>query len=402
MLTSDLVLVRSYKGEIRPRYIDAEDVDLLTLADDLITLFEAHRGHSRGALDEEMRELLGTGTDFLLHRGLAKLLLDRCDFETESPMEPEALREEVFALSSAQHGCGEEPFDRSEVLEQAASKLGIEVAEIERSLYGDLKDEQILRAWKPCKAQWLLHRYNTALAQGVLLRATEMEVRLGPGDDAKKHRELFRRIKFFQLLHRVKSSGDGSWTIHLDGPLSLFKASGRYGVRMASFLPTLLHLDDWKLEAKLLWGKRRQPRFFKLSPKKKLVAHGRFTGQWQPEEISWLPEQLAKLTDVWSVTTEGEIVDLGGEGVLVPDFVFEHENGTRVAMEVLGFWRKGAVESRVRLLRKHGPKNLILAISKQLAAGQEGLDEIPGEVYVFRTSPIARQVLKLLEKKIEN
>jgi predicted nuclease of restriction endonuclease-like RecB superfamily len=123
------------------------------------------------------------------------------------------------------------------------------------------------------------------------------------------------------------------------------------------------------------------------------------TGQWQPEEIAWLPEQLAKITDAWEVSTDTELVNLGGEGVLVPDFVFHHsESGARIVMEVFGFWRKGAIESRLRLLRRHGPKNMILALSKALAAGQESLDELPGEVYVFRSAPVARQVLKLLEE----
>ncbi len=84
--------------------------------------------------------------------------------------------------------------------------------------------------------------------------------------------------------------------------------------------------------------------------------------------------------------------------MLVPDFVFEDDAGRRVFMEVFGFWNKGAVASRLELLRQHGPKDLILAISNQLATGREGLDELPGEVYVFRTSPIARKVLKLLEE----
>ncbi len=83
----------------------------------------------------------------------------------------------------------------------------------------------------------------------------------------------------------------------------------------------------------------------------------------------------------------------------MPDYVFHHaESGTRVFMEVFGFWNRGAVAARLELLRRHGPPNLILALSKQLASGQEGLEELPGEVYVFRATPIARQVVKLLEK----
>ena len=47
-------------------------------------------------------------------------------------------------------------------------------------------------------------------------------------------------------------------------------------------------------------------------------------------------------------------------------------------------------------MRKHGPENAILALSSQLATGREDLDELPGEIYLFRTHPIARKVAKLL------
>jgi len=179
--------------------------------------------------------------------------------------------------------------------------------------------------------------------------------------------------------------------------MSIFKSSGRYGLQMASFLPTLLHFEHWSLSAKLIWGKKRRELSFKLSPAMGLRPYTRLTGQWQPEGLSWLPDQFEKLDSSWRLSTDAELVDLGGRGVLVPDFVFEHETGARVFMEVFGFWNRGAVTSRLELLRQHGPKGLILAISNQLATGREGLDEIPGEIYVFRTSPIARKVLKLLE-----
>ena len=181
--------------------------------------------------------------------------------------------------------------------------------------------------------------------------------------------------------------------------MSLFKASGKYGVRMASFLPTLLHFDRWTLEAKLLWGRKRRRLRFRLSPRQGLRPTTRLLGQWQPEELAWLPEQFEKLGSEWQVSTDAELVALGGQGVLVPDFVFRHPNGTRVFMEVLGFWSRGVVESRLELLRRHGPENFVLALSKQLAAGREGLEEIPGEVYLFRATPIARKILKLLEER---
>ena len=59
---------------------------------------------------------------------------------------------------------------------------------------------------------------------------------------------------------------------------------------------------------------------------------------------------------------------------------------------------RGAVESRLKLLRQHGPQNLILALSKSLNVDEEALEEVPAEVYVFRSAPIAREVLKILRK----
>lgn len=402
MLTSDLLSVRTYKGEIRPRYIDASHPESLALAERLIEIFAAHEGRPRHELDQELKDFLGTGTDFLLHRGLAKLLLDRSTFDTESPLEPEELRRAVFETAAAAWCRPHDPddphpfrFDRDDVLTAAAAGLEVAPRELERGLYADLKDEQVLTAFKRCRPPWLLHRYNVALAQAVLFRAEELTVRI-EGQTPLAYRELFRKVKFFQLLHRVTRLDDG-YEIVLDGPASIFKASTKYGLQMASFLPTLLHFEGWTLEAKLRWGKRRLRRDFHLSPAAGLRPHTRLLGQWQPEELRWFPDQFAKLESDWEASADAELVELGGQGVLVPDFVFRHPRGTRVYMEVFGFWRKGAIVSRLKLLRRHGPKNLILALSKGLAADQEGLDEIPGEVYVFRSSPIARKVLKLLE-----
>lgn len=409
MLTADLVQARVYRGEIRPRYLDAEDEDNLALAAQLIDIFQAHVGAPRQDLDHELKELLGTGTAFVLHRGLAKLLLDRSSFDTEAAMEPEALRQKVFEAAAAAYrrdldhppdadAEAQTPrFDRAAVLATTAAELELEVEAVERSLYADLRDEQILQEWQPCTPSWLLQRYNVALAQGVLLRASKLEIRLG-GGSPERHRALFGKIKFFQLMHRVERDGSG-YLIHLDGPLSLFKSSQKYGLQMATFLPTLLHFDSWHLSAEVLWGKKRRRLQFSLSPADHLHPHTKLTGQWRPEELSWLPEQLAKLNDDWRVCEETELIDLGGQGVLVPDFVFEHRpSGMRAYMEVLGFWRKGVVASRLRLLERYGPPNLILALSKQLAGDQEGLDALPGEVYVFRSTPIARQVLAILER----
>lgn len=404
MLTSDLVLARLYRGQVKPRYVDGRDAELLQLAAQLIAIFADHAGRSRESLDQELKELLGSGTDFLLHRALAKLLTDRCEFETASDIEPEALRHTLFSVA-AEHYRREMAegtafsFQRPSVISQAAEALGLDSAAVEAGLYADLKGEQVLTGWKPCRAEWLLDRYNVALAQGVLLRATEMVLRIEESSITRQ-RELFRRIKFFRLLHRLKSDGRGGWVVHLDGPLSVFKSSGKYGIQMANFLPTLLHFDAWSLEAQVAWGKKRRKAKFKLDSSEGLrPISAPLKGQWQPEELTWFPQQFAKLESQWQVSSEADIVTLGGQSVLVPDFVFEHADGFRVVMEVMGFWRRGSLERRLEELRRLGPKQLILAVSKQLLTEDDDLEDLPDEVFLFRQMPVARKVHAFLEKR---
>ena len=430
MLTADLVEVAVRKGEVCPRWVDPADPGRLALAARLIEVFGAAAGRPRGELEAELAELTGTGTAFRFHRALARLLTSRCEFATEAAAEPEAVREAVFqaAAEAWQRAGAPEPtdppapgeqptatdggdppdeasrrpafdLDRDAVLAAASDRLGIAPAEADAALYADLQSEQVLAGWEPCEPAWLLNRYNVALAQGVLLRATSLTVQVA-GQDPRRYRALFRKVKFFQLLHRVEGDARSGYAIHLDGPLSLFGASQRYGLQMASFLPTLLHFDRWKLTAEVVWGRRRRKLTLRFGPEAPLAPIGRLTGQWQPDEVAWLPDRIAALDCAWEVTADGELIDLGGEGVLVPDLAFRHRaTGERAWLEVFGYWNRGTVARRLELLRRHGPRNLVLALSKNLAAGEEeSLDDLPAEVYVYRSTPSARRIVAALDR----
>ncbi|MCH2376175.1 MAG: DUF790 family protein, partial [Planctomycetes bacterium] len=162
------------------------------------------------------------------------------------------------------------------------------------------------------------------------------------------------------------------------------------------------HASEWSLEAEVLWGIKRKRVKFRLDEKAGLKPIGHSTGQWIPEEVAWFSEQFAKLKSDWDLSADTELIELGGQGVLIPDHVFVHRpSGFTVHMEILGFWRRGAVESRLKLLRDHGPGNMILALSKELKVDEEELPKFAGEVYVFRSTPVARDVLKLLGSMID-
>lgn len=442
MLTADLVEARVRKGEVTPRWVDPGDEARLALAERLIAEVDTGLGRPLGEIEAALEELAGSATEFRLHRGLVKLLFDRCTFETVAAAEPEAVREAVFAVAA--EAWRRQPdegvrfrFDRDRVLAAAAREAdrtsgddgaeadggsgrpgrdalrldatGLDAAGLDAALYADLKREQALTAFEPCTPRWLLDRYNLALAQGVLLRASELTVRIA-GQTARRYRALFRKIKFFRLLHRIEPLADGGYRIRLDGPLSLFRSSQRYGVQMASFLPTLVHFDGWRLEARVRWGRARRERSFHLAPESApLRPIGRLTGQWLPDEIALLAERLAAREedgeDGWRTLRDPELIDLGGDGVLVPDLAFEHRpTGRRGYLEVIGYWNRGTLASRLAQLRRAGPPGLVVAVSKALAAGEGGLDDsVAGEgseVYVYTRTPSAPRVLAALDRTL--
>lgn len=402
MLTSNLLRARVGKDDVHPNYIDPENPDLLALAETLIEAFTRHLGRPRHELETELKEMLGTGTEFLLQRGLAKLLWDRCEFEPPTDIDALSLRQSVFALAAKSRLENAGHLDPDAVYDQIAREFELaDPSQVQRVLYADLKEEQHLQTFKKVKPDWLLKRYNVALAQAVLFRAVQLKVRV-VNQPVARYRELFRRIKFFQLMYQVRGNAEDGYEMELDGPMSLFKSCQKYGLQMANFLPTLLHMSEWSLTATVLWGKARQRKRFQLSNETGLEPYKWLTGQWQPEEMGFLKKRFAKLKTDWVLSEDPELIDLGGEGVLVPDYVFVHPpSGKRVLMEIFGFWRKGGLATRLKLLKKHGPPNVLLALSEELHVEEDQTGELPQEVYTFRSVPNAKEVVKRLDAMLE-
>ncbi len=402
MLTGDLLRVRFRKGEIHLPYIDDLEPDHLGVAESLIRIFERHEGGTRQELDEELADTTGAGTEFLFHRGLSKLLKDRCTFASATPVDPVDLRRRIFEGAAAAYRDTEQVrIDREAVLTEAAKSAAIGAELVEGAFYADLREAERLASFKSCTPGWLLSRYNVALAQAVLLRASELDLYI-EGESPARYRDLFRKMKFFRLLHEIRQTGPGKYHIRLDGPMSLFKSSQRYGLQIAQFLPSVLHCGQWRVAASVIWGARRREGVLKLTPETGLKPIGPSTGQWIPEEVVWLEDRFARLKTDWHIAAGAEVVDLGGEGVLVPEYVFTHPpTGMKVYLEFLGYWRSSGVRTRLDLLSRHGPPNMILAISSELSVDEEASTGIPGEVYAYRRTPVARDILKILNDMVD-
>jgi len=392
MLTGKLVRVRFVRDRVVPQYIDPTDDSWLETAERLLELFRGREGRTRGELEEEQKDIIGDDPSQLVHQGLVKLLEDRCEFEVVSGKPPEEVREAAFLAATTARQA--RAFDRHALVEKVAAELNLSPTDMETSLFADLKSEQHLVRFKEISPAHLLDRYNLSLAQAVLLRATAVQV-VVRGEPPRRFRQLLRQVKFHRLLCEATKLGRNGMRLTLDGPLSLFSATQKYGLQLALFLPAMLLCADFELTADLRWGPQRRAKKFVLTAKDGLRSQQTDAGMYVPPELGMFAELFRKRIADWELTDETEIFPLG-DGWWVPDFRLVHRQTSQVVLlEVLGFWRKASVAAHLERLQEHAPQSFLLAVSDQLHIDDAELDSLPAGVHRFRNMPLPEEVARL-------
>ncbi|WP_439623094.1 DUF790 family protein [Gemmata sp.] len=399
MLTGKLVRVRHAKNKLVPLYIEPADPSLVALADQLLLAYRDSPGRTRGEIAEDLTDFIPEGPRGLLPAGLAKLLEDRCEFEVEAEQPPGELREAAFvaaAVARAEAAKAGVPFDRAAVLAEVGRSLTAPLTpeQIDRSLFADLKDEQRVQAFDDISPEHLLNRYNVALAQAILLRCTAMEVRIW-GETPARFRQLFRAVKFHRLICSINESAGNSYTLKLDGPLSLFSSTNKYGMQLALFLPALLHCKTFDLKANVRWGTERKEKLFALSGADGLRSHTADFGVYTPPELQMFADSFATKVKGWVLATEPHPINLPG-GVWVPDFELTHPvTGKKVFVEVYGFWRKGDVEEHYKKLQRGVPGKFVLCVGEQMRADEDAEVNFGNGVYRYKRTPLPEEVARV-------
>jgi uncharacterized protein len=397
MLTGKMLRVRYARDRIIPHYINTQDSLWLETAERMLEMFRGREGRTRGELEDEQREAFGDDPGQLVHQGLAKLLEDRCEFEVSSACPPERLRAAAFAAAARRRKEATQLiFDRGAVLAEVAAELGLPPEAVDQGLFADLKSEQRLTKFKDISAERLLQRYNVALAQAVLLRSTRVHVTVR-NEPPQRYRQLLRLVKFHRLVCELERLGPDSFRLHLDGPMSLFSATNKYGLQLALFLPAVLLCRDFTLEAELRWGPQRKPKKFLVAPGDGLVSHYPDHGMYTPPELAMFAGLFRKRVADWELVEETDILPLG-DGFWAPDFRLVHKaTGRVVYLEVLGFWRRSSAEKHLERLRRHAREPFLLAVSDGLHIDEGELEGLPAGIHRFRNMPLPDEVARLAD-----
>jgi len=395
VLQSNLLIARVRGGQVRPVYADIDDANL-GAAEALLAIFGGGVGRRRGDIEDEIGQYEDAGYDYRFVRGLAVLLERRCSFVAKSGLDPQNVRRLVFQ-EAREYGMAPSKEDRASILSKVADGLGVPIDEVEESLFGDLEEESILEEFKPVGAEDLLRQYNLSLTQTLLFRSTSL--RFTAGSNWKR---IFRRIKQLGLMYSAEAVQGGFW-VTVDGPLSLFKMTERYGTSLAKLLPEIVMSDSWKISADIVkGGDGGGGRLLKLE-----LSHdevGPLLRSLPPEfqEASSFDSSVEErfsrgfhsLGSGWKLAREPEPL-IAGNQVFIPDFGFQKE-GTKVYLEIIGFWTQEYLERKVQKLQQLSGIDLIIAVNEDLACSK--LKRIGGRIIYYKREVPTGRIMDLLEE----
>lgn len=178
-LPPDLVVTRKRRGKIYAAYATEEH---LSLAITLLSVYEEHLKKTRGELKEALADCEMLGFSYKLVRGIAYLIEGFIEFESRAVINPMKARISVFKTVGKKIINSVE--ERKKLLSAVAFKNNISTFDLERSLYGDLDDEQELSSFKKPEPILLLKQYNFNLALSILVNAKNLRIQYKEFDNS--------------------------------------------------------------------------------------------------------------------------------------------------------------------------------------------------------------------------
>ena len=401
MLTKDLVRYRVHKQRIHPQFVDPNSPELLAFAASLLALFAGASGQTRTSLQGQVNDVIAVFPDNVtIARGLEKLLFDRTEFDEDASGDHLAFRKKVF-IASGPKLAGELPEHPEAYRREIAAALGATPEALEAQLYQDLPAHHPVLSFKPLSPAGLLHRYNCAQVQGLLIRCAKLDLEF-PESEPARLRQLLKSLRFHQLLARISRTAEGTTLVQVDGPLSLFVQTQKYGFNLANFFPALLHQPDWTLRAEVQ-VRKSETHQLELDNSCGIRSHYRPFLAYVPEALQLLQQGVAAKLPEWTLQSVTDFLALEGEQYCFPDFLLKHQSGAQVPLELFHGWHTGPLKARLTQLENCPEPPLLLGIARTLLKDVElkGLleasDYFQSYGFLFRDTPSVERLRPVLE-----
>jgi len=410
MLTKEMLNFTRRNGRIYPRFADTGSRDAAEMAEQLLSIFAgAADGQLTRSGVEEMISMLPPPPRPLvkLQAGLVKLLEDGAVFAVAGEADHQARRRMVLEASARM--LAESSGDYRSYIDKVAGACSGKFDPRQDDLYGDLPEHEKLLSFRRFRGgEELLNRYNAALLQGLVIYAGKLEISFRSCDKPVLRR-LLRVVRFHRLIASgVRDDASGDIRLEISGPFDLFGAGRKYALQLAAFLPAVLLLPEWKVEAQLELhsgsGRLEVDHHCGIRP-----LH-RDLGGFIPEEIRLFSSGFKKKDSGWEQVADVPLLPAGKSGFSVPDFSFRRTDGLTVHLELFHRWHRGGLNDRIAYLAEHPEVPLILGVDRALA-GEEEITELCGgksgireRIFLFRDFPgveSVRRILKNISSKMD-
>jgi len=380
---------RVYQWESRSSSISSDRLedDCLPRLSRAIATYRAKIGEHLGRVRDATRSALkGLRPDRI--EPVIKLLDEVSTYDWPRGTRQAERRVKVFEAAGRQHPVVDRDTARS-LLGAAFDPIPQRHDEIVALLYADYPEFHRLRAFPAnYSAAQLRADYDLAQAQALLYSATRVAV-----DARADFKHILQYARLSRLLHGIERVDREGYRLIFDGPNSVLRHTHAYGVDFAKFLAALVQARDWQMTAEIVLRKGWRPLTFSLSAsdgfRSRVPAPALFDSDL--EEI--FARKFGEERHGWRLRREAAILE-AGRTLVVPDFVFTHEDGTEVVLEIVGYWTPEYLKEKFAKLATVNAPNLIVAVRKALAV-QAGA--LPATVLPFSTGLLLRDLIPRLE-----
>ena len=355
------------------------------LAERMLTLYRHGVGRTRQELHRGVADILAEELDCPVRRvqAFCKLLDDASEYRTDRAGAAAELRREVFRRAARKHPLVVSPdqlFEQSEqeVKQAIAAELGRTWEDIDRELFADVMEFHRLERFQGFDdAPSFLARYNVAQVQVALYGASSLHI--AATTDLKT---ILTYAKLARLLHSIRQDERGVWHIRLDGPASVLQETQRYGVQLAKFLPALIACRDWRMTAVVPVGRQGAKLRLTLSSRDGLRSHLPAPEEFDSEvEAAFAKRWGDAPREGWKLLRETEVL-FENQHVFFPDFTFQHDDGRRVHLEIIGFWTPEYLRAKQATLQRFARHPILLAIAQSNLAT---VGDWPSTCLIYKT-----------------
>ena len=434
MLPSELLRTKISKGKMIPLFCttnlgNGTDYEL---ANKLIVFFSSAQENKqcKGNLQKKI-DILESEYDYKLVRAFVTLLERRSVFDqphiSSTNAAPTLIRQKLFEESSKQCLALSDS-QRQEIIQKIADQMHVTSEDIQTIMWNDKDENLVLTQFDVINPKDLILWYNLSLFQTLLFKCIKMEFYVKGGlywkrvlRDVKKY-GLMYNLEYYSEDNIAKDDGNvGAIKCVLEGPLSMFKMTDRYGTSMAKLLPSIVGTPIWEITGSIVRqtddGKKIYP--FELSSKNtheflRVIVDSQYQNNndyvYDSSTEAVFAKRFHQYFDQndkfgWKIYREPDPLIADGKA-MIPDFLFERF-GRRVYLEIVGFWTKEYLErkaSKIKALfaNSKNPKHrqqvdLLVAVNSELSCSE--IETIfQDRIFTFKKEVSLKPILEHLKK----